>query len=81
MKDPIVSLERNGVMEPVGRICGENTADSQFSYSDDNLKKADAVAVSLSLPLQAKAFSATQTKEDKRSAGVQLEMRRSRLRF
>ncbi len=62
MKDLIVGLERNGVMQTVGRISGENASDSRFSYSEDYLKKTDAVAISLSLPMQKGPFSAAQTK-------------------
>ncbi len=43
MKDLIVCLERNGVMQTVERFSGKNASDSQFSYSEDYLKKADAV--------------------------------------
>lgn len=61
MKELIVSMERNGTMLPVGRISGENAEDSRFSYSENYLKQADPVPVSLSLPLRAEPFSAAQT--------------------
>lgn len=62
MRDLIVSMERNGVMQPVGRIIGDTAADSRFVYSEDYLKRDDAVGVSLSLPPQAEPFSPEQTK-------------------
>ena len=62
MKNLIVGLERNGVMQTVGRISGENASDSRFSYSEEYLNKTDTAAISLSLPLQKEPFSAAQTR-------------------
>lgn len=62
MIDLIVSLERNGVLLPVGRICGETGSEAHFIYSEEYLNKLDATPISLSLPLQAEPFSAAQTK-------------------
>ena len=62
MEELIVSMERDGDMCPVGRISGNNAADSRFSYSEDYLRSEDAAPVSLSLPLKAEPFPAAQTK-------------------
>lgn len=61
MKTLIVSIERNGVMIPVGRISGIGTSDSQFKYSEENLRDQTATAISISLPLQDEPFTPTQT--------------------
>ena len=62
MEDLIISLEREGVLRPVGRIVGNNSADSCFAYSDNYLKSEDAAPISLSLPLQPESFSPVQTR-------------------
>ena len=62
MEDLIISLEREGVLHPVGRIVGNNSSDSCFAYSDNYLKSEDAAPISLSLPLQTEPFSPAQTR-------------------
>ena len=62
MENLIVSLEREGVLRPAGRIYGNDASDSCFAYSEDYLKSDDAAPISLSLPLQAEPFSAARTK-------------------
>ena len=62
MEDLIISLEREGVLRPVGRIAGNNSSDSCFAYSDVYLKSEDAAPISLSLPLQTEPFSSAQTR-------------------
>lgn len=61
MRTLIVSIERNGVMIPVGRISGIGTSDSQFKYSEEYLRDQTATAISISLPLQDEPFTPTQT--------------------
>lgn len=62
MENLIVSMERGGVMRPVGAICGNDASDSRFAYSEDYLNSEDAAPISLSLPLQSEAFSAARTR-------------------
>lgn len=62
MKTLIVSLERNGVLVPVGSISGNNTSDSQFRYSEEYLHDPQAAALSISLPLQEQPYSPYQTR-------------------
>ena len=62
MEDLIISLEREGVLRPIGRIVGNNSSDSCFAYSDNYLKSEDAAPISLSLPLQTEPFSPAQTR-------------------
>lgn len=62
MDNLIVSIERDGRLCPAGMISGDGPNDSRFAYREGYLKSGDAVPISLSLPLQAQAFSATQTK-------------------
>ena len=62
MEDLIISLEREGVLHPVGQIVGNNSSDSCFAYSDNYLKSEDAAPISLSLPLQTEPFSPVQTR-------------------
>ena len=62
MEDLIISLEREGVLCPVGRIVGNNSSDSCFAYSDSYLKSEDAAPISLSLSLQPEPFSPAQTR-------------------
>lgn len=62
MENLIVSLERDGIMRPVGTICGNDAADSCFAYSEGYLNSEDAAPISLSLPLQGEVFSAAKTK-------------------
>ena len=62
MDDLIVSIEKKGVMRPVGRIFGKDSSDSCFAYSDDYLNSRDAAVISLSLPLQSEPFSPERTR-------------------
>ena len=59
----IISIEKNGQMVPVGSICGENYQTARFAYLDKYLDSANAVPVSISLPLQRKSFSAEKTRQ------------------
>jgi len=62
MDNLIVSIERDGRLCPAGMISGDGPLDSRFAYLEDYLKSGDAAPISLSLPLQAQAFSAARTK-------------------
>ena len=62
MKKYLVSMERGGVMLPVGTLCGESHLDAQFSYGEAYLSDPDAAPISLSLPLQEEPFSAARTR-------------------
>lgn len=57
-----VSIDIKGKPVAVGSILGESSADARFTYAADYLNAPDAVAISFSLPLQSKPFSAEQTK-------------------
>ena len=59
----IISIEKNGRMVPVGSIDGGDYRTAQFSYMDEYLDEANAVPVSISLPLQRERFSAGQTRQ------------------
>ena len=61
MKALIVSIERSGVMFPVGSICGNDSSDAVFQYSDEYLQSAASTSLSISLPLQTDPFSPAQT--------------------
>ena len=61
MKTLIVSIERNGVMVPVGSISGSDSSDARFQYSDDYLQSGKSTSLSISLPLQTDPFSPAQT--------------------
>ena len=61
MKTLIVSIECNGVMVPVGSICGSDSSDARFQYSDDYLQSGASTSLSISLPLQTDPFSPAQT--------------------
>ena len=56
-----ISIERNGIQVPVGIIRGNMPEDAAFQYDPLYLKSAYAVAISLSLPLQAESFSVQKT--------------------
>ena len=58
-----ISIERNGRMVPVGRICGESHQTAQFSYDDNYLDSENAVPISICLPLRQECFSAEQTRQ------------------
>ena len=62
MEKLIVSLERDGILRPVGSIRGESPSDACFVYTGEYRDRPDAVPISLSLPLQEEAFTPTQTK-------------------
>ena len=59
----IISIAKNGRMVPVGSIDGGDYRTAQFSYMDEYLDEANAVPVSISLPLQRERFSAGQTRQ------------------
>ena len=59
----VISIEKNGRMVPVGSIDGGDYRTAQFSYMDEYLDEANAVPVSISLPLQRERFSAGQTRQ------------------
>ena len=52
----IISIEKNGHMVPVGSISGEDYRTARFSYRDEYVDDADAVPISISLPLQREFF-------------------------
>ena len=62
MEKLIVSLERDGTLQPVGSIRGESPSDACFAYTEAYRNSPDAAPISLSLPLQEDAFTPTQTK-------------------
>ena len=62
MEKLIVSLERDGILCPVGSIRGESPSDACFAYTGEYRDRPDAAPISLSLPLQEEAFTPTQTK-------------------
>lgn len=62
MEELIVSLERDGILCPVGSIRGESPLDACFAYTEEYRDRPDAAPISLSLPLQEEAFTPTQTK-------------------
>ena len=62
MEKLIVSLERDGILCPVGSIRGESPSDACFAYAEEYRDRPDAAPISLSLPLQEEAFTPTQTK-------------------
>ena len=60
MKTLFVSIEKDGVMIPVGSLRGEGPSDTRFQYTDQYLEAAGA-PISISLPLRPEAFSPAQT--------------------
>ncbi|MBR5925764.1 MAG: HipA N-terminal domain-containing protein, partial [Firmicutes bacterium] len=62
MIDYKVSIEKNGQRIVVGRLKGENSADTCFTYDAGYLASEDAQAISVNLPLTGTAFSAEQTR-------------------
>lgn len=58
-----ISIERNGRMVPIGRICGESHQTAQFSYDDSYLDSENAVPISICLPLRKERFSAEETRQ------------------
>lgn len=57
-----VSIEINGSLVYTGRISGDERDGASFQYADSYLKRADAAAISLSLPLRREAFGIQETK-------------------
>jgi len=62
MKVLNVSIEINGNQVYVGKIEGNHSQDASFSYSRDYLNSSSARPVSISLPLQKKAFTVPETR-------------------
>ena len=56
-----ISIEIEGVMTKVGSITGKSAGDSRFRYDPEYLESGSAMPISISLPLQSKAFSASRT--------------------
>ncbi len=61
MKILRVSIERTGIMIPVGTISGNGTSDARFRYAEEYLRDPAARALSFSLPLQKLPYSQKQT--------------------
>ena len=57
MIDLIVSIEKEGIQVPVGRITGQEAADACFCYDPQYLEDKAGRPISLSLPLQDEPFS------------------------
>lgn len=55
-----VSIEKNGILVPVGTISGSDRTDARFCYSADYLSAA-GTPISISLPVQEAPFSPEQT--------------------
>ena len=62
MVDLIVAIENSGQNCIVGKITGSDYNDARFSYAVDYLQKEASRSISLSLPLQAEAFSVHATR-------------------
>lgn len=62
MNDLNISIEKNGEMLKAGNIRGESSADACFVYSEDYLKREDAMPLSISLPLQRDPFTSDETR-------------------
>ena len=63
MIDLQVSIEKNGKQIAVGNIKGTEYADAFFAYSAEYLADAEAVPLSISLPLQEMPFTAIETRK------------------
>jgi len=61
MKTIHIDIERNGIMTSIGAITGSDARDAVFTYDKTYLGRADAVPVSISLPLTDKSFTAEAT--------------------
>jgi len=61
MKTLVISIERKGILIPVGTIEGSSASDARFRYYPEYLHDPSAAAVSISLPLQKEPFSPGQT--------------------
>jgi len=69
----IVNIEYNGRQRLVGTIEGSSQSDARFQYDEAFLHSPDSMPVSISLPLQDRSFSASQTKRGiLRSGGISL---------
>ena len=62
MIDLIVSIEKEGIQVPVGRISGQEAADARFRYDPEYLKDKAGRPISLSLPLQDEPFASDVTR-------------------
>ena len=62
MSDKIVYLEINGVSTPIGRIHDVEDEGACFSYTKEYLESSNPKAISVSLPLARRDFSAEETK-------------------
>ena len=62
MSDKIVYLEINGVSTPIGRIHDVEDEGACFSYAKEYLESSNPKAISVSLPLARRDFSAEETK-------------------
>ena len=58
-----VSIERDGMMVPVGTIIGGDPSDASFTYLPEYVQSPDAASLSISLPLREDSFSAKQTSQ------------------
>ena len=62
MRQLRISIEREGVQIPVGRITGNTPEDACFAYDADYLERQDAAPISVMLPLQEGSFEPDRTK-------------------
>ena len=62
MRTLFVSIEREGILIPVGRLVGDYASGARFTYDVQYLSDPSAKAISISLPLQEEPFSEMQTK-------------------
>ena len=56
-----VSLERNGIMAPVGTIAGNDSNDARFCYLSEYVHDVSSTALSISMPIREEPYSAMQT--------------------
>ena len=56
-----VYIEKNGKQEYVGKIVGDSSVDACFSYDDSYIEK-NGKPISISLPLEEKAFDEKRTR-------------------
>ncbi len=57
----IVNIEKKGTLIPVGTITGTDSSDACFQYNEEYRKEAEAVPISISLPIQPDPFPAGRT--------------------
>lgn len=62
MRNLKVYIECNGNMINVGSITGHNSDDAVFSYSEEYVEDKSSRAISISLPLDERIFSAERTR-------------------